>query len=306
MLVYRTLDVDITVPCAVALGCFDGVHVGHRAVIKEARKRADELGCALLALTFDEPPRNLFAKDKVPTICSTEEKLSMLDGLGVDVAVCVPFTADILEISAEDFVRELLLHRMRAIHVVCGYDYTFGKGAMGNASLIENICAPMNVGVDIIPEQTLDGVAISSSLIRKSVSEGKMEYASALLGRPFSLTLRVTHGQHLARRLGFPTVNALPPNNRLLPKNGVYVTEIYADGEKHYGITNVGIRPTVDTNIMCVETHIFDFNGDLYDKEITVSFLHFLREERKFDSVDKMATQIKSDINSAKRYIEKI
>lgn len=305
MLIYRTVDTFLDSQSVVALGCFDGVHIGHMAVIKEAQRVAKMIGYPLSVFTFDTPPRNFFLPDSVPVICTPEEKLSLFEAAGVDISVCVPFDETMVNTSAEDFINDILIGRMRAAYVVCGYNYTFGKKGTGNAELIRAVCERSGIGVSIIPEQTLDGVSVSSSLIRSTVMDGDMEYAAALLGRPFFLTSRVVDGQHLARRLGFPTVNTLPPSGHLLPKRGVYVTMIRFDKEKRYGITNVGIRPTVDTNILCAETHIFDFDGDLYGKDINVEFLHFLREERRFNSVEEMSVQVKNDIETAKHYISK-
>ena len=291
-------------PCVVALGCFDGVHKGHRAVILAAKERARSLGLGLTVFTFAQPPKNFFAPLSVPVITDVAHKLSLLDQLGVDETVCVPLGEQIFSVSAESFVTDILLGRLKARHVVCGYNYTFGANGAGTPELIRRVCASRDIGVDVVPEYALDGTPVSSSIIRETVENGDVARAALLLGRPFSLISTVVDGQHLARRLGFPTVNTVPERGLLLPKRGVYVTAIRFDGEKRYGITNVGVRPTVDTNILCAETHIFDFNGDLYGKEITVEFLHFLRDEVKFDSVDAMAEQVRRDIESAKEYIK--
>ena len=303
MIIKNDLNFKSDTPCVLALGCFDGVHLGHREVLGTAKKIAESVSRPLCVLTFEQPPRNFFSPSPVPLITSTEEKLGIFERLGVDIAVCLPLSRDILTVEAQDFVREILIKKLCAAHVVCGYDYGFGRGAKGNSALLTELCGEFGVGVTTVGEYKLDGTSVSSSLVRRTVADGDMELSAKYLGRPYSLTSIVVDGQHLARRFGFPTVNIIPEENRLLPKRGVYVTKILFDNEIWYGITNVGVRPTVNTKITCAETHIFDYHGDLYGKSITVEFLHFLREETKFPSVEAMAEQIGIDIAVAKKYV---
>lgn len=300
MQICNTSDILLSAPCVVALGCFDGVHIGHQRVIEIAREQADRLGVPLTVFTFDEPVKNFFAPDSTPLLCSTEEKLKLFEELGTDITVCVPCDKEILSMPADEFINEILLHRLHAVHAVCGYNYTFGKNASGDTMLLTELCKKNNVGASIVPCLEYKGAAVSSSAIRQALSLGNVEYAAELLGRPFTVSAAVINGQHLARRLGFPTVNTVPDKKHALPSNGVYVTETVFDGKKKYGITNVGIRPTVGTDILCTETHIFDFEGDLYGKTVTVKFLRFLRNEIKFPSIEEMARQIKKDIEHAK------
>lgn len=305
MLVYENADVQLKSNTVVALGCFDGVHIGHKAVIDRAKQVALSSGLPLTVLTFSEPPRNFFYPFSTPLICSKAEKLKLLVELGADIIICLPLSEKILSISPKDFINDILASRLKAQHIVCGYNYTFGKNALGNTSLLQNECGGLDIEVSIVPKMTYNREPVSSSLIRQYISEGNTTAVSELLGRPFSITSTVVQGQHLARRLGFPTVNILPPQDTVLPKNGVYATRVRFDNKIKFGITNIGIRPTVNTKITCAETHIFDFDGNLYEKELTVDFLHFLRQERKFESVEEMALQVKKDIKLAQEYIEK-
>ena len=306
MTVFENLDNLPRKQQIVALGCFDGVHTGHMQVLNEMKKAAQALGVPTCVFAFDQPPKNFFAPNSVPVITPKKEKLELFRSLGIDTAVCVPFDEKITSITAESFVNDILIEGLRAAHVVCGYNYTFGQMAKGTPTLIKEMCEPLGIGVTVVGDFKKDGITVSSSLIRSLVSDGQVEQACKYLGRPFFVTSTVIDGQHLARKLGFPTVNLIPHGSQLMPKYGVYVTAVLVDGQKKYGITNVGVRPTVNTHILCVESHLFDFEGDLYGKEITVEFLHFIRGETKFDSVDKMAEQIEKDIYQAKEYVNDV
>ncbi len=300
MRIFNSLNFNIDSPCAVALGCFDGVHLGHKAVIETAKRAALSLGIKCAIFTFEAPPRNFFVPNSAPMLSSVEDKLRLFEELGVDICVCLPLSDKIFNTDALSFAEDIILDKMKAAHIVCGYNYTFGKRGAGNVRLLHSICSKAGVELSVLSEQKIGDITLSSSQIRTLVAEGNMEGAGALLGRNFSISSRVVDGQHLARTLGFPTVNIIPEQGLMLPRRGVYVSRIkIADTEK-YGITNVGIRPTVGTQIECAETHIFDFEGNLYGQRITVEFLHFLREEKKFSSVDDMARQIHEDIEKVK------
>ncbi len=303
MVVFDTVAYKAENPCVVALGCFDGVHLGHQAVIKEAKIHADKRSLPLCVFTFATPPKSFFSKEQIPQVCSTEDKHALLEGLGVDILINAQPSKEIFSMPAESFVRDLLLGDLCAEHVVCGFNYTFGAGGLGDISLLRDICEAHGASVSVCEPQMVGSSTVSSSMIRDAIRCGEMDLAAKYLGRPFSITSRVISGQHLARKLGFPTVNIIPTQELVLPKNGVYVTRVSFDGEHRYGITNVGLRPTVDTHILCAETHIFDFDGDLYEKNITVEFLKFIREETKFPSIEEMAEQVRKDIESAKKYL---
>ncbi len=306
MQIYNNLNFCTDTPCVLALGCFDGVHLGHRAVINAAKKIATEHGLPLGVFTFATPPRNFFLPDSVPMICTTEDKLALLESLGVDICICVPCNNDIFSIEPEEFVSDIIFSCLCASHIVCGYNYSFGKGGKGNPALIDSICKKRGAALTVIDEQIINGLSVSSSLVRLLVANGDVAQAATLLGRPHFLTSEVVDGQHLARTLGFPTVNTIPPHGLLLPKRGVYVSRVSFGDTFKYGITNIGIRPTVGTEILCAETHIFDFEGNLYGRKIKTEFLRFLRAEKKFSSVEEMAEQIHKDINTAKDVINNL
>lgn len=290
----------------IALGCFDGVHAGHRKVISTAVEMAKQLSATSAVWTFDRSPKNYFSPSSAPTITSFEEKEALVEKLSVDKFICVKFGPDIFEMSPVEFFEEILIKRLKACYLVCGFNYTFGKKSVGDITLLKELCDSADIGLTVIKAVSVDGIQISSSAIRCALAEGKMELAAKMLGRPYTLSTEVFSNQRLARKLGFPTANQIFDQNKLVPKKGVYVTRIHVEGTEKYGITNVGIRPTVKDHTLCAETHIFDYTGDLYGKGIKVEFLSFLRDEKKFDSVDALSLQVHEDIEKAKNYIKNI
>ena len=304
MILHRGLDFKFNEPFSVVLGCFDGVHEGHRQVLRAGVEAATKLNCRTAVLTFDKPVRAFFSPDSVSLISSDDSKLRIFEELGISVCISLPLTSEILSIDARDFIEEIVLKKLCATHVSCGYNYTFGKGARGNAAVLEEICKEHGIGISVVPEYRIDGLSVSSSEIRALISNGEVKRAATLLGYAYSITSEVVNGQHLARTLGFPTVNVLPEKDMILPRNGVYLTRTSFDGKSYFGITNVGVRPTVDTGILCAETHLFDFCGDVYGKKITTEFIEFIRPEKRFSSVEEMAAQVRTDIEKAKQLLK--
>lgn len=279
----------------VALGVFDGVHRGHRALLARARALADRLALPFLVLTF----RTVGKEGGLLT--TPEMRIRHLAAAGADVAVFYDF-AELSPLSPAEFVRDVLLARYGCSGAVCGTDYRFGHGRAGDAALLGQLMAPHPVLVEP-PVCTAEGVQISSTLIRGALARGAVEEAGALLGYPYTLYGRVQHGRGLGQRLGSPTANIAFPRGMQLPRYGVYVTCATVDGVRYPAVTNVGRNPTVVTEgeITC-ETYLLSGGGDLYDKEIAVSFLSAVREEKKFADVTALRTQIAADVAAARAW----
>ncbi|MBQ8332047.1 MAG: bifunctional riboflavin kinase/FAD synthetase [Clostridia bacterium] len=299
------LNLLSTVDTVVALGCFDGVHMGHREVIRTAKAQAIRLGLPLAVLTFAQPPKNYFIPHSVPLLTDSKTKESLIEKLGVDLFLCVPFDQTVADMPSEEFFFEILIRRMRAAHIVCGFNYSFGAGGRGNADLLGNLAAKNNIGLSILSPVTIDGIPVSSSAIRSAIVDGRVEEATLLLGRPYTLCASVIDGQKLARSLGFPTLNQRFPKDVVVPRHGVYAVQVTTEdgGTVLDGIANVGVRPTVGGDEVWSETHIFNFDGDLYGKRVSVAFRSFLRPERKFNSLDALREQIQKDILLAKELL---
>ena len=250
----------------------------------------------------------LAERTDVTVLTLPEEKERRIEALSVDCLWHVPFTAEISRISAEAFFSDLLIGRLHAIHLICGFNYSFGARAEGNAALLTRLCRERGIGLTVLPPVATGELQVSSSTIRAAITEGRAEDAALALGRPYSLRARVIDGQKLARTLGFPTINQIFPASKAIPRRGVYAVRIRIDGyaSPFYGISNVGIRPTVGGELLCVETHLFDFEGDLYGKEPEVEFLSFLRDEVPFDSIDALSAQVWRDIATARSITERI
>lgn len=308
MKTYSTITYSAKTPSVVALGCFDGVHLGHCEVIKTAKSIADGIGVSTTVWTFDEPPKNYFLPKAVPLITDRKQKHSLIKALGVDTLVSVPFTKETANISAENFFVNIIKNKIKAVHIVCGFDYSFGAQGLGNTELLKKLCAEHGVGLTVIDSVNVNGITVSSSAVRNALESGDTETASSLLGRPYAIYSVVIGGQKLARKLGFPTLNQDIPSRLVVPKHGVYVSRITIDKSKkyYYGITNVGIRPTVGGKSLFAETHIFDFSGDLYNKAVKVEFLKFIRPEMKFDGLEELTAQVNKDIGTAKAHLASI
>ena len=286
----------------IALGLFDGVHLGHGALLKCAKKRAEELGATAAALTFSTPPAQILNGMPIPLINTPKERSALMQRLyQIEDVITLPFDANFATLSWDEFLLRFLLETYHACHIVAGYDYRFGAGGMGDAARLRAFCASHEIGCDIIDQVTLDGIKVSSTHIRNLLSEGNLEDAARFLGHPHYLELPVKSGHQLGRTIGAPTVNQVPETGMILPPFGVYETRVQIGGKSYRGVTNIGVRPSVsEGDTVTVETHILDFDGDLYGKTLPLEFLSMLREERKFPSVSALKAQIHLDIETVR------
>ena len=282
----------------IALGFFDGVHLGHGALLRRAAEEAKKRGCESAVFTFDRPPKEVITGIPCPLINSPEDRAELVKRLyGIDEMIMVPFDDEMRTTPWDRFVTDILVGRYGAVHLVAGHDHHFGHRNQGSPELLKEKCAELGLGCDIIPAVTLDGVTVSSTHIRKLLEEGDVETARAFLGHPHVLTQTVGHGRQLGRTIGIPTANLVAPPHVLLPKRGVYAAKItLPDGRAFGGVTNVGVRPTVNNGQdVTVEPWILDFDGDLYGQAIRVEFFRRLWDERKFESLDALRSQIETD-----------
>ena len=280
-------------PLAVALGSFDGVHLGHRRLISKAKEFAERRGLKTAVWAFERPPKNVLL------LSTPEEKKRLLLEAGADYVIFENFGA-VRDLSAEDFVRRCLSCSLNAAFCVCGYNFRFGKNASGDAQTLSRLCTGYGIDVFVEPEFTVDGSPVSSSIIRELITNGKPDEAERLLGHPFSICGRVKHGARIGRSIGFPTLNISLPEGSVIPRFGVYASLCETPDGTYRAITNIGIKPTVsdDGSITC-ETHIPDFSGNLYGSTVRISLTGFIRPEKHFSSLDELKCAIASDIASA-------
>lgn len=285
-----------------ALGFFDGVHVGHQALLKACRIMAESFDVEAAAITFDAHPQTLFSHQAPPLLSTVADRLRLLQQYGMEQVQVFPVTSQVMSTPWQDFLESLV--QQGAMGFVCGDDFHFGHRGQGNADLLQQFCAEHQLPCIIIPQQSMKGKRISSTLIRSLIQAGEMESATRFLGHPHVLTGAVRHGQQLGRTLGIPTANLLIPEGTVVPKFGVYACRAMIDGKSFPAVANVGIRPTVSGSGITVEPWILDFSGNLYGQQITLEFYRFLRQETKFADLNALKQQIHLDAAQTRRYFE--
>ncbi len=279
----------------IALGFFDGVHVGHSALMKQTTKRAMELHAVPSAFTFDPHPQSVIFDKPLALLTSPEDRADLMRRYyGIEDVIVTPFTSERMKQPWDSFVRDTLVGELHAVHLVAGHDYHFGYKGEGNPARLKAICQELGIGLDIIEKVERDGITVSSTYIRTLVAQGEIARANEFLGHPYTLSDTVSHGKKLGSTLGFPTVNLKLKPNVLPPALGVYATRVWLEnGESHIAVTNVGRRPTVDDGeMLTVEGFILDFSGDLYGQTIRMEFFDFIRPEQKFPSLEALREEI--------------
>ncbi|MGG0670742.1 bifunctional riboflavin kinase/FAD synthetase [Sporosarcina koreensis] len=301
--------IDDKGPFSLAIGFFDGLHKGHQTVIKEAKAKAEQLSIRSAVMTFDPHPSHLFGKgrEKIGYITKYPEKSRLLEGMGIDTLFIVTFDWDLASLSPESFI-DIFIKGLGIKHVTAGFDFTFGSKGAGT---MEQMAALSNgeYGTTVIEKVTDSDEKISSTRIRKLLSEGNVEKTASLLGRPFRTVGTVIDGEKRGRLLGFPTANVSIDEETILPANGVYAVLFSVGGQSYKGVCNVGVKPTFhdpDTIKPNVEVHVLDFSSDLYGKEATVDWIARIRAEQKFNSVDELIEQISKDKETARQLLSKM
>ena len=293
-------DIESTV---IALGNFDGVHRGHQEIIKRTVKSAEAAGLKSAVFTFSNHTRTLLKNmPPVKNILYAEEKARIIEAMGVDYMFNIPFTEEILSMSPESVVEDILVEKFRIKEAYCGFNYTFGYKAAGNPEMLMKEGMKHDFGIHVQEPYKIDGIVVSSTYIRKLIQEGRMEECARFMGRMYSIGGEVVVGNKLGRTIGFPTSNIMIDEDMATPPNGVYITYCTYNGVKYPSVTNVGVKPTIGDYKKNVETHIFNFDSELYGKQIKVEFIKQTREERKFDSVEELSRQIENDCIMAKAY----
>jgi riboflavin kinase/FMN adenylyltransferase len=288
----------------VTIGNFDGVHLGHRAILARVRQRAQELEAQSVAVTFDPHPLKVLRPEaSLPLLTTPEQKISLMTASGLDAVVVLPFTREFAALPAREFVQRYFLERLKVREVVVGHDYCFGRGREGNIDLLKEMGQQHGFTVQVVWAVETDGAVVSSSLIRAMLRLGKVEEASRLLGRPYGVAGRVVAGKGRgAKLLGIPTAN-IRPENELLPATGIYAVRVRRGEEILPGAANIGTAPTFENGEFTLEVHLLDFSGDVYGEELGVEFVARLREERRFPSIEALAAQIRADIAAAREVL---
>jgi riboflavin kinase/FMN adenylyltransferase len=306
--VLRTIDGlgGIPGPLFLAIGVFDGVHLGHQAVIRRALDDAQHGGGTAVVVTFDPHPVRVLRPEQAPRLLtSTAHKLRLIRDLGVDRQLVIHFDAAFAATPPEEFIRALAASALPLREICVGFEWSFGKGRAGNLALLERLGTELGFAEVGVPAVAIDGEIVSSTLIRRAVEAGDLARAARLLGREFTLLGTVIEGDRLGRTIGFPTAN-LSAHNEQYPPNGVYAVEVRRGAEQLRGVVNIGVRPTIKNTSgeRVLEVHMFDFDADIYGEDLEITFRQFLRREQKFANLDALRTQISRDAEKARAVLE--
>lgn len=286
-------------PSVLCLGSFDGIHIGHNALLSSARKIRDSLKKSFNRIIFGVWTFSSSPYKSAATITNFDEKAKIFESLGVEKLYVSEFE-EVRSMSHDNFVKDILIKKCGCVHAVCGYNFRYGAEACGNT---DTLAASLNRNITVISPVTYNGITVSSTEIRRAVANGEIERAADMLGRNYSITSEVIHGHSVGTKLGFSTANQAFYENQLIPSYGVYVTKCIIDGQAFPAVSDVGVRPTFgDGHTPRCETHIIGFNGDIYGKTITVEFIKFLRPEISYSSPELLAERISKDIAAAKQY----
>ena len=287
----------------ITIGNFDGVHLGHQKILKKTIQRARALDGVAVVYTFHPHPLKIVRPEAEPqSITTFEEKVRLIDGVGIDILVCENFTRQFAEQPPEEFIKNIIVDRIHPREIIIGHDYAFGKNRKGSIELLQKMGEIFHFKVHVIDNITIKHIPVRSTTVRRLITLGKVSLADKLLGRPYSLSGKVVHGKQ--RRIGFPTAN-LSPGKNLIPKNGVYAIRTQTPYGVFNGIVNVGYNPTFDNDRLTIEAHLFNFKENLYGRDLTVYFIKRVRGEKKFGDVPSLVKQIERDIALTKRILEK-
>ena len=304
-LFHGTDNAKILRPTVLTLGVFDGLHLGHQLIMQTVVRRARTIGAVPTVITFEPHPRALLHPESAPPLLQTfDQKIEALGVLGIEQTIVIHFDMNFAQIRAEDFLRQVIVERLHAREVYLGCGFAFGHGREGNIELLRTVSQSLGFVADEVPEVRLRGRRVSSSRIRELLQQGQVNLARRTLGRPYGVEGRVVRGAERGATLGFPTAN-LHPQNRVIPRKGVYVTATLIDGQWRRSVTNIGTRPTFGSdNESSVETFVMNWSGDLYGDVVRVRFLLRLRAEKKFSGVDELKSQIERDVARAHDFFE--
>lgn len=281
------------------VGTFDGVHLGHQAILTRLDERSQATGGAATLVTFEPHPQLILQKPARPPIrllTTIDEKIAILAALGLDRLVILGFSAEFSRVEPETFVRKYLHEKVGFCRFIIGHDHNFGRGRSGNIDLLQNLAGQLNFAVEEVPATTINGEQISSTRIREAIARGDIKKANAMLGRPLRIKGQVVKGNGIGRNLGFPTANLdVDSGSKIVPGNGIYAGYGYLDSHQYLGLVSIGTRPTFNLNRRVFEVHLLDFDGQLYGQEIEVDIIHRLRDEIHFDSIDALVAQMQRD-----------
>ncbi|MDD6551420.1 MAG: bifunctional riboflavin kinase/FAD synthetase [Lachnospiraceae bacterium] len=289
-------------PTAVTVGKFDGIHQGHEALVSLITKQSE---LKSVMVTFGKSPKQVLFDPDMKFIVTEEERNAILEKQGIDILLVLPFDDKLMHQSPEDFIR-MLVDKLDMKYMAVGADFTFGYKGAGNARLLEKLSEEDGFRLEVIEKIQEDGADISSTRIRDLIKKGDVAEASRLLGRPYFIYGPIVHGKHIGTGMGIPTINLVPPEKKLLPPFGVYITTVDIDGRIYHGVTNVGNNPTVsDGNRVTVETNLLDVNTNLYGEKATVTFYEFVRPEKKFSDIKELKTEIEKNIRQAREFFNR-
>mgnify|MGYP001186052276 FL=1 len=289
----------------VTIGTFDGVHIGHRKIITDMVAKGEKENLLSILLTFFPHPRMVLQKDSnIKMIDTINEKKKIFKKLGVEVLIIQPFTKDFSRMSAIKFTRDILVNSLKVSKLMIGYDHRFGRNREATVKTLKSFGLDYNFKVDEIPAQDIESISVSSTKVRKAIRSGDFKLVNKFLSRPFNLSGKIIKGDELGRKIGYPTANLkIFEKYKLKPQNGVYLTRTKLKKQTYFGMMNIGIRPTISAKNNQIETHLFDFNGNLYGHVMTLEILEKIREEKKFESIEKLKNQLDVDKKHCQKLI---